>query len=85
MMAKVGTRDVPSRLLNPAILLINDEQVFRLILIVGLVSVCSIGIPHRLKSLHLLAEAIKVAKSDIYHYVGDPEASVRSAVRSACI
>ena len=28
----------------------NDEQVFRLILIVGLVSVCSIGIPHRLKS-----------------------------------
>ena len=23
--------------------------------------------------LHLLAEAIKVAKSDIYHYVGDPE------------
>ena len=28
----------------------NDEQVFRLILIVGLVSVCPIGIYHRLKS-----------------------------------
>ena len=25
------------------------------------------------ETLHILAEAIKVAKSDIYHYVGDPE------------
>ena len=30
--------------------MMNDEQVFRLILILGLVTVCPIGIYHRLKS-----------------------------------